>query len=163
MRRVGIWILRILTGASLVLCTGVLAWWVRSHYRVDSAGVWWASHGANGGRWVGHGVYLHSYKGTITLSVNRYLQQSVNGRWGFGFGSYLSIPYHPPGVPHAVVACVLALLPAHRFTRWRARRRAKRQAEQGLCFNCSYNLAGNTSGVCPECGTPTVIKKPLGA
>lgn len=23
-----------------------------------------------------------------------------------------------------------------------------------LCDNCSYNLIGNTSGVCPECGTP---------
>jgi hypothetical protein len=23
-----------------------------------------------------------------------------------------------------------------------------------LCDNCSYNLVGNTSGVCPECGTP---------
>ncbi len=24
----------------------------------------------------------------------------------------------------------------------------------GLCFKCSYNLTGNVSGVCPECGTP---------
>lgn len=31
--------------------------------------------------------------------------------------------------------------------RWRRRR-------QGLCFNCGYNLAGNESGICPECGTP---------
>lgn len=30
---------------------------------------------------------------------------------------------------------------------------------RGLCANCGYNLMGNTSGVCPECGTmipPTV-------
>ena len=26
----------------------------------------------------------------------------------------------------------------------------------GHCAKCSYNLTGNTSGVCPECGTPTV-------
>jgi len=25
----------------------------------------------------------------------------------------------------------------------------------GQCVKCSYNLAGNTSGVCPECGTRT--------
>lgn len=29
--------------------------------------------------------------------------------------------------------------------RWRA----------GLCANCGYDLAGNISGVCPECGTRT--------
>jgi hypothetical protein len=30
--------------------------------------------------------------------------------------------------------------------RWRRRRR-------GLCVNCAYNLTGNVSGICPECGT----------
>jgi hypothetical protein len=25
---------------------------------------------------------------------------------------------------------------------------------EGLCQNCEYNLAGNVSGICPECGTP---------
>jgi hypothetical protein len=24
--------------------------------------------------------------------------------------------------------------------------------EQGMCINCGYNLTGNVSGVCPECG-----------
>lgn len=35
--------------------------------------------------------------------------------------------------------------------RWRRRRR-------GLCVGCGYNLTGNVSGVCPECGTK--IEKP---
>ncbi len=30
--------------------------------------------------------------------------------------------------------------------RWRRRKR-------NLCVHCGYNLTGNTSGVCPECGT----------
>ncbi|GJM25902.1 MAG: hypothetical protein DHS20C16_23170 [Phycisphaerae bacterium] len=25
---------------------------------------------------------------------------------------------------------------------------------EGQCLNCGYNLTGNASGTCPECGTP---------
>lgn len=32
--------------------------------------------------------------------------------------------------------------------RWRRQKRRR----LGLCQNCSYNLTGNVSGVCPECG-----------
>jgi hypothetical protein len=40
----------------------------------------------------------------------------------------------------------------------RARRGVRRYEEhqrhrQGLCPTCGYNLTGNTSGTCPECGT----------
>lgn len=43
------------------------------------------------------------------------------------------------------------------FAGWRLRNalfvsRAKRL---GSCLTCGYNLTGNTSRVCPECGTPT--------
>jgi hypothetical protein len=27
--------------------------------------------------------------------------------------------------------------------------------KRGLCTSCSYNLTGNRSGICPECGAPT--------
>jgi hypothetical protein len=33
-------------------------------------------------------------------------------------------------------------------------RRLRRRGKSGLCRNCNYDLTGNTSGVCPECGTP---------
>lgn len=32
----------------------------------------------------------------------------------------------------------------------------------GLCMKCGYNLTGNTTGVCPECGT-AFVKKPYEA
>ncbi len=32
---------------------------------------------------------------------------------------------------------------------WTARRRRK----EGCCLKCGYNLTGNVSGICPECGT----------
>lgn len=31
--------------------------------------------------------------------------------------------------------------------------RCYRRRRDGLCVTCAYNLTGNTSGVCPECGT----------
>jgi hypothetical protein len=29
-----------------------------------------------------------------------------------------------------------------------------RQATKGVCAGCGYNLRGNVSGICPECGKP---------
>jgi hypothetical protein len=52
------------------------------------------------------------------------------------------------------VATFLAILPLAWFAELRIRRRARRN---GFCQKCGYNLTGNVSGVCPECGT--VIKK----
>jgi hypothetical protein len=40
------------------------------------------------------------------------------------------------------------------FIRWRRRVAAKSRSDRGLCPVCSYDLTGNTSGICPECGTP---------
>ena len=40
------------------------------------------------------------------------------------------------------------------------RRRATRRSLQGLCVNCGYNLTGNVSGVCPECGEKASPRKP---
>lgn len=31
-------------------------------------------------------------------------------------------------------------------------------SQRGCCRICDYNLTGNTSGVCPECGTPISLK-----
>ena len=35
---------------------------------------------------------------------------------------------------------------------------ARRRPRDGTCKTCGYNLTGNTSGVCPECGTPVPPK-----
>lgn len=47
-----------------------------------------------------------------------------------------------------VVATTLSLVYGTRYLRIRNRKDA------GRCAKCGYDLQGNTSGVCPECGTP---------
>lgn len=49
---------------------------------------------------------------------------------------------------------VLALLLL--FLRRGARREDLKRA-LGYCQSCGYNLYGNVSGICPECGTPTLL------
>ena len=53
--------------------------------------------------------------------------------------AYLYIPLWPIYVPIIAVAA---------FMWWRDRRIPK-----GHCQTCGYNLTGNVSGICPECGT----------
>ncbi len=40
---------------------------------------------------------------------------------------------------------------------WRSYRNARRT---GFCNKCGYDLSGNLSAVCPECGTPITLKPP---
>lgn len=49
------------------------------------------------------------------------------------------------------VGMISAAYPLFVFIRGPLRRRRRRR--RGLCLTCGYNLTGNTSGRCPECGT----------
>jgi hypothetical protein len=52
-------------------------------------------------------------------------------------------------IPYALIVAAsgsLALL---------SRRLTRRRTRPGCCARCGYELTGNRSGVCPECGTPT--------
>ena len=58
--------------------------------------------------------------------------------------------------PTWTVSTIFAAYPMLAFfrgplRRWRRRRR-------GLCIRCGYNLEGNVSGVCPECGAEVKTK-----
>ena len=62
---------------------------------------------------------------------------------------YFSIPYWPLVLLFAIPPAWWVFVQSIRSSR-RIERRHRR-----LCSACGYNLTGNTSGVCPECGTPT--------
>jgi len=50
-------------------------------------------------------------------------------------------------IPHWLILLVLAI-PTVMF--WQA----DRPKPEGRCAGCGYDLTGNVSGICPECGTP---------
>ncbi len=54
-------------------------------------------------------------------------------------------------VPHWAVCLVLLSYPSLAFVHGPLRRYRRRR--NGLCVKCGYNLTGNVTGVCPECGT----------
>ena len=62
------------------------------------------------------------------------------------------------GVPPLVIAggAAAALLALRSWWEQAAHRRAA-----GRCVKCDYDLTGNVSGVCPECGTPCGPRPPI--
>lgn len=55
-------------------------------------------------------------------------------------------------VPLWLPFVLFALYPTIAFIRGPVRRYRRRK--RGLCLRCGYDLRGNTSGICPECGKP---------
>lgn len=80
-------------------------------------------------------------------TIGRYGLEEWSGR---GMGSRRILLPLWPAFP------LLAIYPAIAFVRgpvrgWRRRRK-------GLCIRCSYDLTGNVSGICPECGRTTDVR-----
>lgn len=53
------------------------------------------------------------------------------------------------GVPYWLICLAISFPCLIRVTRYV---KAKQRKAQGVCINCGYNLTGNVSGICPECG-----------
>ena len=68
------------------------------------------------------------------------------GRWRV---HWLDLGGHRPIILPLWIPFVVLALPTA-FLWWRDRRRTP----PGHCQTCGYNLTGNVSGICPECGTP---------
>lgn len=110
-------------------------------------------------------LFLESQGGSVSLLCAASGIGSPYDRGGFRFGSSIPVFFVPSlgtfhfqmgprggavQVPHLVLM-VLAVLPIVGI----AARKAHRAATQtpGKCRHCGYDLTGNTSGICPECGT----------
>ena len=84
------------------------------------------------------GWYVAHYSGTLDLR-DCFGWPAINQSM-----SVLEV-WLPLWIPFVLVAVPTA------FLWWRDRHRIP----PGRCQKCGYNLTGNVSGVCPECGTPT--------
>lgn len=64
-----------------------------------------------------------------------------------------NVRYTVVGIPLPLLVLAFGIYPFFAFLRGPYRRHRRRR--KGLCPKCGYNLSGNVSGVCPECGDMT--------
>ena len=66
-----------------------------------------------------------------------------------------------PGQHVLIIPSPWLILPPAILCLWVAYRR--RHYRGGICQECAYDLTGNVSGVCPECGTKVPFRGPVAA
>ena len=164
---------------SLLLCVATVALWVRSHWIEDEiTGDWkfretWAVGVCHqDGEFF---AYAAEQPGSppierLTYSSapaipDRYVPSpgsrediffSVLGMKFLASWDQRGVPKHDFVLPDWMVVLLFLLLPSLQMWLWR-KSTVHRTALGRLCRTCSYNLTGNSSGVCPECGTATTI------
>jgi hypothetical protein len=105
----------------------------------------------------------HISKGEINLRYCRVLPGAPLGysdiprRLGFGYtmvadnryqaGTFIDREFYAPVWSVLLLALIYPCIKAIRYIRRSLR------PKPGHCHHCGYNLTGNVSGVCPECGT----------
>ena len=169
-------LLNILTVLSLVLFAAVSALWVRSAWHADEVvfrpseklTIW--SFASAEGEVVFTSIRHKGFSRKRTGDDFRYthspVDRAVRGLhrriWDLHVHRLFGVGWTPAGrydnpattwatVPYSHIAILAALLPAGRATGWLWRRGLRRRRE-GRCRQCGYDLTGNVSGVCPECG-----------
>jgi hypothetical protein len=158
--------LNLLSTLSLLLCAAITLLWVRSYFVGDAFD--WATRTGRAG--------VDSCRGSLsmgwvyvppadlanierrTLYTSKPASEAAGDRimpaWSFaGFAlvrfDFRGMRFRELRVPFWLVVLVTGTAPAVHL--WR-KRRARMAA--GRCVSCGYNLTGNVSGVCPECGSP---------
>lgn len=145
---------------SLLVCVATVVLWVRSH---------WVAY-ALGGTTPGSIYSAVASRGRIGVGLASlksggfsFYHSSSGAPWDIGaygtlgrLGFFVDTRRAADGrrriavvFPIGAIAVAATVLPGS----WLVMGIRKR-SEKGRCPTCGYNLTGNTSGVCPECGTP---------
>src|SRR5579859_2701141 len=168
---------------SILLCLVTMVLWVRSFFVSESLAFAKARNAEN---WdVQRALMFYTCRGGMALEVwsdttDRFMgmppyaygrsppqyphsQPGYKLKWGFEW-RHFSDPMYADGRPGAYMSSlvlpiwclvlVFAVLPTISLRKSVVRRR---ELLRDHCFNCRYDLTGNTSGICPECGT--AVKK----
>ena len=176
---------------SLVLCAVTILVWLCSYFAFAPVGQFWTtSWDGNSGGFLGHG-WVAASGSLHLLRVDRLVQPAPTSRgdhhlhsgidpapgiplgrttFGFGYTNRVST-WRERGsnrrvtdvtqelaFPIWLLAAFTAILPTGGVITLLRRKRLMRH---NLCATCGYDLRGNLSGVCPECGRPITTTVPL--
>ena len=144
-------VFNILAAVSLVLCLPVLGAWT---YGSSWESIWyWDSNAHVGVADTGFWIEM------LEASPPTQVVPSSFAFLGFKFWRRTVGAMHAIAqlrtrvvIPFWFALALTAILPVIWIRRWSRHRRAE---DDGMphCAKCDYNLTGNVSGICPECGT----------
>jgi hypothetical protein len=87
--------------------------------------------------------------------------QAPSVRWEIDRGDFrfriwkrpIGVEFYMPPLYYLIILLPYPLLVSVRFVKWR---RTRLRFQRGFCQSCGYDLTGNESGRCPECGTEVI-------
>lgn len=139
-------VLRVLCGrVALALCVGALLAWVVSLFM--SMQVFFGA----GDLFISRGSVWLEWWGAERLAEIGAEIHRVEPRWTDVWGDRPIVDRTRD--PWRVRVPLWLLVGLCGFVAWLAGRRPAKAVEHGGCARCGYDLRGNVSGTCPECGT----------
>ncbi len=102
-------------------------------------------------------ILIWSYESGFSYKINQ-LDWAV-------FGPPVEIYSVRNLVLHRIVAWLVCTIPVGSTVLWAYSRKSsieRARVKRGLCIRCGYDLTGNVSGTCPECGRASPVR-PHGA
>ncbi len=156
---------------SAMVWVGVVAFLVHTAVRERDTTIWVAdgnlhAYADDGGSWWDQ-IQISPARLYLAISIHPNSRQPSKHWWlGLGPLGLLSLQIIEQPCPASSPTCILyvrftaptwmlvaALLSWPVLSVVHGPLRRYRRRRRGLCVNCAYNLTGNESGVCPECGT----------
>jgi hypothetical protein len=171
-------LLNLLTVLSLVVCMASAALWVRSYWSYDVVAR--AAYSGLSTEFIsmrGRLIFFHfntygedppptewgatTYPRGAPMAVRLDSELGDSGpHWWNRLGFAALFTNSHPMYKRLRIVCIPAWLPTFALAApptlwWTGHRRRRKRETTDVCVQCGYDLTGNVSGVCPECGKTT--------